>query len=164
MILFSFTIFVLILRFSDYSRQLGWVWKQCYTWWSWRESKRASNLITAHKRVDEWYWPLRNVWFNVKPFYCQIMFGFVFFLYACSFCLCSFVFEYCNRQPSKNYQFKSTQTIKRWELCWKSTLKIPERSYWHLLTSLLTTLNLFHPFFSCFWCWLWTGKFLLWEK
>ena len=136
MILFSFTIFVLILRFSDYSRQLGWVWKQCYTWWSWRESKRASNLITAHKRVDEWYLPLRNVWFNVKPFYCQIMFGFVFFLYVCSFCLCSFVFEYCNRQPGKNLSVQVNADYKKVGIMLKINIK-------NTRTKLLTSSDVF---------------------
>ena len=87
--------------------------------------------------------------------------------FLCMYVLFVYILLYLSTvigSPAKIYQFKSTQTIKRWELCWKSTLKIPERSYWHLLTSLLITLNLFHPFFSCFWCWLWTSKFLLREK
>ena len=53
-------------------------------------------------------------------------------------------------------------TWKKCEMCSKLPIKIPERRQWRRYgIFLVVTLNLFHIFFKCFYCWLWTGKCLL---
>ena len=77
------------------------------------------------------------------------------------------------------YLFKvdNINTRKRCEICSKLRIKTPERCHWHrsgvfilnfehishffldvILLFLLLTLNIFHIFFCCFYCWLWTSK------
>ena len=49
-------------------------------------------------------------------------------------------------------KFNNTNIRKRSEIC--SNLVIDD-----VLVSLLLTLNIFHTFFLCFYCWIWTGNF-----
>ena len=48
---------------------------------------------------------------------------------------------------------------KRCEIYLKLTIKISERRQQRRYAVLLLTLNMFHtPFFSCFYCWIWTSR------
>ena len=66
------------------------------------------------------------------------------------------------KTPTNKYmlKFNNANTKKRCEICSKLTIKTPE---WCLTLTewclpLLLTLNKFHTFFLCFYCWLWTNK------
>ena len=61
-----------------------------------------------------------------------------------------------SRNPANIYLFQvnNRNIRKRCEICLKLTIKTPDI----VLVVLLSTLNIFHTFFRCFYCWLWTNK------
>ena len=60
----------------------------------------------------------------------------------------------CSSQPWKHKNNK-------WNLCSKLTITPRQRRQWHVLVSLLLTLNRSHTLLLNSHCWLWVGKFRL---
>ena len=56
-------------------------------------------------------------------------------------------------------QSQKINTRKRCEICSKLTIKTTSKDV--VIVSLLLSWNIFHNFFYCFYCWLWTGKCLM---
>ena len=59
------------------------------------------------------------------------------------------------------FKFNNGNTRKRCEICSKLTIKTPKRRQRRRSGVLLLTAIMFHTFFWCFYCWLWTSKYLL---
>ena len=59
------------------------------------------------------------------------------------------------------FKFNNRNSRKTCEICSKLAITATENDA--VLVSLLPALNRFHTF-QCFYCWLWTGKYLLWHK
>ena len=68
-----------------------------------------------------------------------------------------------NSYPTNIYLFKVINgNTRRCEICSKLTIKVPERRFLlSLLVSLLLTFKYSTTFFKCFFCQLWTCKYLL---
>ena len=64
------------------------------------------------------------------------------------------------RRPANIYMLKvnNRNTRKRCEICSDLTIKTPDNVSDVVLVFLLLNLNIFHTFFYCFYCWLWTSK------
>ena len=58
-----------------------------------------------------------------------------------------------------NYSHLTFNTRKRCEICLKLTIKHQKEV---VLMFLLLTLNIIQTFFSCFYCWLWTSRYVNW--
>ena len=64
-------------------------------------------------------------------------------------------------QHATNCSKLTVKLEKRCETCSKLTIKTPKQVIDIVLVSSLLTLNIFHIFFYCLYCWLWTGHYLL---
>ena len=67
---------------------------------------------------------------------------------------------------TKHCQYKLNQITQQAFTCSKSTMETPKQCMFKVnnhvvLVSLLLTLIIFHKFFHCFHCWLWTSKYRL---
>ena len=64
------------------------------------------------------------------------------------------------------FKVDNTNTRERCEICSKLTIKTPERCNWHRFGLFIVTLNIFHTFFYCFYCYFeqvnvsWEGAIL----
>ena len=63
--------------------------------------------------------------------------------------------------PIYLFKFNIRNTNKRFETCSSLTLKTPELRSWRRSGVFLLTIKLFHTVFWCFYCYVWTGKYLL---
>ena len=69
-------------------------------------------------------------------------------------------------EPANIYLFKfnNRNTRKKCKICSKLTIKTLERGQWRrsgALICIVFNLYVFHIFFYCFYCWLWTSNYLL---
>ena len=81
--------------------------------------------------------------------------------------LTSKILSNCNIDTFLNFQSqlritcsksKIEKNWKRWEICSKLTITIPERGHWRRSGVFIVTFPHISTFFWCFYSWLWTSK------
>ena len=83
-------------------------------------------------------------------------YNFFYVQFRINFSFCTFSRHFLANIYS--FKFNNRSIRKRCEICSKLTIKHQNNVNDAVLVFLLLTLNIFHTFLYCFFCWIWTSK------